>query len=82
MLPFQSFKEGGIIFRSDKNFHIKGDGNYDSLYLQDIDDDDRDENPGVVRDPGLNPTDNPVNVPTNEEYGDMIIDERPAASPR
>jgi hypothetical protein len=63
---------------SDENFHIEGDGNYESLYMQDIDDE-RDENPGVVRDPGLDPTDNPVNVPTNEEYGDMLIDERPEA---
>ena len=44
---------------------IEGDGNFDSMYLDDIDDDDN--NAGVAANQGL--------TPTEEEYGDMLAEE-------
>jgi hypothetical protein len=57
----------------DENFEIEGDGEYDSFHaLLDTDvDDDYYENFGIQRDPEL--------IPTDEEYGDMLVDERPEA---
>ena len=54
---------------SDENFVIEGDGNFDSMYLDDIDDDDN--NAGVAANQGI--------TPTEEEYGDMLAEERPEA---
>ena len=52
-----------------ENFVIEGDGNFDSMYLDDIDDDGN--NAGVAANQGL--------TPTEEEYGDMLAEERPEA---
>ena len=54
---------------SDENFVIEGDGNFDSMYLDGIDDDDN--NAGVAANQGI--------TPTEEEYGDMLAQERPEA---
>ena len=48
---------------------IEGDGKFDSMYLDDIDDDD--DNAGVAANQGI--------TPTEEEYGDMLASERPEA---
>ena len=53
---------------SDAYFVIKGKGEYDSLYLDDIEDEDL--NPGVVQA-------DKRDIPSNKDYGDMLIDERP-----
>ena len=55
---------------SDENFMIEGDGNFDSMYLDDIDDDDN--NAGVAANQGI--------TPTEEEYRDMLAEERPDES--
>ena len=47
---------------SDENFVIEGDGNFDSMYLDDIDD--NNNNAGVAANQGT--------TPTEEEYGDML----------
>ena len=52
---------------NDDNFVIEGEGEFDSMYLDDID---NDENPGVVY-ADENQT------PSHEDYGDMHVDERP-----
>jgi hypothetical protein len=49
------------------NFAIKGEGGFDSMYLDDIDDD---MNPGVTRKDDRN-------TPSESDYGDMLTDERP-----
>ena len=54
---------------SDENFVIEGDGKFDSMYLDDIDDDD--DNAGVAANQGI--------TPTEDEYGDMLASERPEA---
>ena len=48
-----------------RNFHIDGNGKFDSMYLDDIDDNPI-FNPGVAY-PGIKPT--------AEDYGDMIVEE-------
>ena len=53
----------------DTSFMVDGVSGFDSAYLDDIKDDQ--ENPGVVSDRGITPTD--------EDYGDMITGERPEA---
>ena len=55
---------------SEENFVIEGDGNFDSMYLDDIDDDDN--NAGVAANQGI--------TPTEEEYGDMLAEELPEAN--
>jgi hypothetical protein len=50
----------------DANFVIDGDGEFDTMYLEDMD---YDDNPGVAVDGGV--------TPSEEEYGDMLIDDRP-----
>jgi hypothetical protein len=52
----------------DANFIIDGNGEYDTWYLDDIEDEDL--NPGVVRTID-------ANMPSTENYGDMLIEERP-----
>ena len=54
----------------DANFMIDGEGEFDSMYLDDIDDD---ENPGVIH------TDEEEydTTPSAEDYGDMHTNERP-----
>ena len=52
---------------NDDNFVIKGEGEFDSMYLEDID---NDENPGVVYA-------DEDQTPSHEDYGDMHVDERP-----
>jgi hypothetical protein len=47
---------------------IDGEGEFDSMYLNNIDDD---ENPGVVR------NDKESNTPSEEDYGDMHTNQRP-----
>jgi Reverse transcriptase (RNA-dependent DNA polymerase) len=53
----------------DDNFVIDGAGGFDSMWLDDVEIDD--ENPGVAYNPDL--------VPTEEEYGDMLLADRPEA---
>jgi hypothetical protein len=53
----------------DANFTIDGEGEFDSMYLDDIDDD---VNPGVCRADEEYDT-----TPSAEDYGDMHADERP-----
>ena len=53
----------------DASFMVDGVAVFDSAYLDDIKDDQ--ENPGIVSDRGITPTD--------EDYGDMITGERPKA---
>jgi hypothetical protein len=53
----------------DANFAVEGEGEFESMYLEDTDDD---TNPGVTREEDRN-------TPSVEEYGDMNIDERPEA---
>ena len=56
----------------DEGFEIEGDGSYKSFRTLDYDfDDDHELNSGVLRDPNL--------TPTEDEYGDMLTDERPEA---
>ena len=50
---------------NDANFTIDGEGECESMYLDNIDDD---ENPGVAYM-------NDANTPTLDKYGDMNIDE-------
>ena len=51
----------------DANFAIDGKGEFKSMYLEDVDDDD---NPDIhCRDD--------LNTPTNNEYDDMILEARP-----
>jgi hypothetical protein len=58
----------------DANFMVDGEGEFDSLYLQDIDDN---LNSGVRRaDDDIAPSDEDM-TPTSEDYGDMHTDERP-----
>jgi hypothetical protein len=52
---------------ADANFAIEGEGGFDSMYLDDIDDD---MNPGVTREDDRN-------TPSESDYGDMLTDERP-----
>jgi hypothetical protein len=52
----------------DANFIINGDGKYDTWYLDDIKEEDL--NPGVVHMID-------ANMPSAEDYGDMLIEERP-----
>ena len=52
---------------SDANFVIEGEGEFDSMYLDNVDDD---ENPGVARA-------DEDQTPSHEDYGDMHVDERP-----
>jgi hypothetical protein len=52
---------------NDANFVIEGEGEFESMYLDDVEED---ENPGVAYM-------NDANTPTGEEYGDMVTDERP-----
>ena len=52
----------------DANFTIEGDGNFDSLYLEDVD---VDYNSGVQYQRGV--------TPDPEEYDDMLVGERPEA---
>jgi hypothetical protein len=55
---------------NDENFQVDGDGSYDSFHLLDTDvDDDYYDNTGVIRNPEL--------IPKDEEYGDMLVEERP-----
>jgi len=54
---------------SDENYVIEGDGNFDSMYLDDIDDDDN--NAGVAANHGI--------TPTEEEYRDKLAEEQPVA---
>ena len=54
---------------SDENFMIEGDGRFDSMYLDDIDDDDI--NAGIAVNQGL--------TPMEEDYADMLTEERPEA---
>jgi hypothetical protein len=51
----------------DANFVINGEGEFDSMYLDDIDDD---MNPGITREEDRN-------MPNITDYGDMHTDERP-----
>ena len=51
----------------DTNFIIKGEGEFKSMYLDDIKDD---VNPGVAL------KDN-INTPSPEDYGDMHMEDRP-----
>ena len=51
----------------DANFVIEGKGEFDSMYLDDVDDD---ENPGVA-------CADEDQMPSHEDYGDMHVDERP-----
>lgn len=51
----------------DDNFAIEGDGGYNEMYLDDIDEDDT--NPGVTHEL--------ITTPPIEEYGDMIQEDRP-----
>ena len=52
---------------SDEHFAIDGEGEFESMYLNDIDDD---ETPGVAYM-------HDANTPSPDEYGDMNIDEWP-----
>ena len=52
---------------NDDNFMIEGEGEFDSMYLDDID---NDENPGVVYA-------DEDQMPSHEDYGDMHVDKRP-----
>ena len=54
---------------SDENFMIEGDGRFDSMYRDDIDDDDI--NAGVAVNQGL--------MPMEKEYANMLTEERPEA---
>jgi hypothetical protein len=47
---------------------VEGEGEFDSMYLDDIDDD---VNPGIIH------ADEDHNMPSAEDYGDMHTDERP-----
>ena len=58
----EEFKERLEQYLSDENFVIEGDGNFDSMYLDDIDDDN--DNAGVAANQGI--------TPTEEEYGDKV----------
>jgi hypothetical protein len=49
------------------NFAIKGEGGFDSMYLDDINDD---MNPGVT-------CEDDRNTPSKLDYGDMLTNERP-----
>jgi hypothetical protein len=51
----------------DAKFMVEGEGEFESMYLDDIDDD---TNPGVVQA-------DEDHTPSAKEYGDMNIDERP-----
>jgi hypothetical protein len=51
----------------DANFIVEGEGEFESMYLDDIEED---ENPGVAYA-------NYANTPSDDEYGDMITAERP-----
>ena len=53
---------------SDENFQVEGDGSFNGMYLDDIEFPE-DDNPGVVRDGDM--------TPSEEEYGDMVMEERP-----
>jgi hypothetical protein len=52
---------------ADANFTIKGEGGFDSMYLDDINDD---MNPGVT-------SEDDRNMPSKLDYGDMLTNERP-----
>ena len=52
----------------DTNFVVKGKGEFDSMYLDDIDDD---ANPGIIC------ANKDHNTPSAEDCGDMHTDERP-----
>ena len=52
---------------SNDNFQLDGNSEFDSMYLEDIEDDSI-FNPGVMY-PGIEPT--------VEDYGDMIVEEQP-----
>jgi Reverse transcriptase (RNA-dependent DNA polymerase) len=53
---------------NDENFVVEGEGEFDSMYLEDIDDD---TNAGVIREEDLHST------PSVDDYGDMHVDDRP-----
>ena len=51
----------------DANFMIEGEGEFESMYLDDIEDD---MNPGVTRA-------DDINTPSPEDYDDMNTEDRP-----